>query len=148
MFRKEEPKPRFTTEQYSVTEDMDLREQLTDEQYSVTQESGTERPFTGEHLEEKRAGMFRCVVCDEPLFDSETKYDSDSGWPSFTAPAEGSNVEEHADTKFGMTRTENRCGNCGAHLGHVFPDGPGSDGMRYCINSAALNFEPSEDTEA
>jgi peptide-methionine (R)-S-oxide reductase len=148
MFNKKDPEARFTPEQYAVTKDMDLREKLSDEEYSVTQESGTERPFSGAHLDETRAGMFCCVVCDEPLFGSETKYDSGSGWPSFTAPAEGSIVEEHEDIKLGITSTENRCGNCGAHLGHVFPDGPASDEMRYCINSAALNFEPSEDAEA
>ena len=147
MFKKRETEPRLTPEQYKITEDMDLREKLTTEQYSITQESGTERAGTGEHLDEKRDGQFTCVVCDEVLFASDTKYDSGSGWPSFTEPADGSNVENHSDNKLGMVRTENRCGNCGAHLGHVFPDGPGGSGMRYCINSAALNFNPDEESE-
>ena len=123
----------------------DLRNRLTPEQYHVTQEAGTERAFTGKYWDEKRDGTYMCVVCGEPLFDSETKYESGSGWPSFTAPIQLGSVTEHQDTSFGMVRVESRCANCGAHLGHVFPDGPGPDGLRYCINSASLDLQVSED---
>jgi peptide-methionine (R)-S-oxide reductase len=123
-----------------------LRERLTPEQFHVTQEAGTERAFTGEYWDTKAAGTYRCRVCDEPLFSSETKYDSGSGWPSFTAPMDNDAVEEHRDISHGMVRTESVCGKCGAHLGHVFPDGPGPEGLRYCMNSASLRLD--EDTPA
>ena len=124
--------------------DDELRERLTTEQYQVTQHAGTERAFTGEYWDDKRSGTYRCVVCGEALFTSTTKYDSGSGWPSFTAPISVGVVTEHSDTSHGMVRTESRCASCGAHLGHVFPDGPGPDGLRYCINSASLDLDADE----
>lgn len=123
----------------------DLRNRLTPLQYRVTQEDATERPFSGEYVNEKRLGIYRCVVCGVELFEATTKYDSRSGWPSFTEPTSDDVVTESSDTTLGMVRTESNCANCGAHLGHVFPDGPGPGGLRYCINSASLDFEPSED---
>jgi peptide-methionine (R)-S-oxide reductase len=121
------------------------RQSLGDERYRILREAGTERPFTGELLNVKDKGQFRCAGCGAPLFDSGTKYDSGSGWPSFTAPVEGEAVEEHTDHSHGMSRTEVRCARCEGHLGHVFPDGPGPTGLRYCINSASLQFEKGED---
>jgi peptide-methionine (R)-S-oxide reductase len=123
--------------------DEQWREKLSLEQYQVLREAGTERAFTGKYEPNEAAGMYRCAGCGLPLFSSETKYHSGSGWPSFTAPAAGDAVDEHSDVSHGMTRTEVRCARCSGHLGHVFPDGPRDQGgLRYCINSASLDFEP------
>ncbi|PZU15906.1 MAG: peptide-methionine (R)-S-oxide reductase [Citromicrobium sp.] len=124
--------------------DAEWRERLTPEQYRVLREHGTERAFTGKYDGNKAAGLYRCAGCGAPLFASATKYDSGSGWPSFTAPAAEGAVDERRDISHGMIRTEVTCARCSGHLGHVFPDGPGPDGLRYCINSAALDFAPEK----
>jgi peptide-methionine (R)-S-oxide reductase len=122
--------------------DEDWRQRLTPEQFEVTRRAGTERAFTGEYWDCHEDGTYMCVCCEAPLFSSETKFDSGTGWPSFFEALGGDAVEEQVDQSHGMTRTEARCRNCGAHLGHVFPDGPRPTGLRYCMNSASLRLEP------
>lgn len=129
-----------------IPTDEELRQRLTPEQYAVTRQAATERAFTGMYWDNHDEGMYRCVVCSEPLFSSTTKFESGSGWPSFFEPAQDGVVAEHTDTTHGMVRTEVTCSRCGSHLGHVFPDGPNPTGLRYCINSAALDFAPDDVT--
>ena len=118
------------------------REELTPAQYDVLRRKGTEPPFTGRYVYEKRGGTYRCAACGTALFSSETKFDSGTGWPSFTEPADRANVVLHDDHSYGMHRIEVTCAVCGGHLGHVFDDGPGETGERFCINSASLDLDP------
>ena len=124
--------------------DAQWKAELSPEEYRILREKGTERPFTGEYVNEKREGVYRCRACGTPLFSSETKYDSGSGWPSFYEPMDSENVAEHEDRSHGMSRSEVLCASCDAHLGHVFPDGPRPTGLRYCINSCSLDLDPAE----
>jgi len=124
--------------------DQEWKEQLSPEQYQVTRQCGTERAFTGKYWNSKENGTYNCICCGEPLFSSETKFDSGTGWPSFFEPVQEGAVATHTDKSYGMVRTEVRCGKCDAHLGHVFDDSPTSTGLRYCMNSASLDLKPTE----
>jgi peptide-methionine (R)-S-oxide reductase len=125
-------------------DDEALKRRLTPLQYAVTQKAATERAFTGAYWDHHEAGTYRCVACGAPLFASDEKFDSGCGWPSFYDMADGASIATRTDTSHGMVRTEVQCGSCGAHMGHVFEDGPRPTGLRYCINSAALDFEPRD----
>jgi peptide-methionine (R)-S-oxide reductase len=127
--------------------DEQWRQELTEEQYAVLRQKGTEPAFSGRYWDHKGKGTYRCAGCGAEVFGSAAKYDSNCGWPSFTAPAAENRVDEEVDSSHGMARTEVLCSSCGGHLGHVFPDGPGPAGARYCINSASLEFDGEDETK-
>ena len=131
------------SDEWKLTEE-EWRKRLTPEQFQVTRRHGTERAFTGPWLDEKRTGVFHCIACDRALFETSTKYESGSGWPSFFKPVDDEAISEHLDESFGMRRVEIRCARCDSHIGHVFPDGPNPTGLRYCTNGVALDFKPKQ----
>jgi len=131
-----------TSEAKVVKSESEWRSCLTPEQFRITRQHGTERAFTGPYWDEKRAGLYSCVACNAPLFRSESKYDSGTGWPSFFSPVSPDAVVTHEDTSHGMRRIEVRCASCDSHLGHVFPDGPAPTGLRFCMNGTALSLTP------
>lgn len=127
-----------------IKTDQEWQKQLSPEQYQVARKAGTEPAFTGKYWNAKEKGVYHCVCCGAPLFSSGTKFESGTGWPSFTEPVDRSAIAEETDRSYGMVRTEARCARCDAHLGHVFPDGPAPSGLRYCMNSASLDLKPGE----
>jgi len=127
-------------EKVKLTEE-EWKNKLSPEEFHILREKGTERPFTGKYVNNKKKGKYKCAACGNELFDSESKFESGTGWPSFNKPSKNENVEEHEDQSYGMVRTEVLCSKCGGHLGHVFDDGPKPTGKRYCINSTSLKFE-------
>lgn len=136
--------PEVSPSQKVVKSDEEWRKQLSAEQYHITRNAGTEPAFSGKYWKTKDAGMYTCSCCGQPLFDSETKYESGTGWPSFYEPLTEGSVSTHTDRSHGMSRTEVRCSRCDAHLGHVFEDGPAPTGMRFCMNSASLDLKPKD----